>query len=53
MMRHGFPLCAFEIIDKNSFGDKLNEIIANKVFSPTLELTDYEIRLGEIFQKFL
>ncbi len=49
MMGHGFPLCAYEAIDKNSYGDKLYGIIANKVFSPSLELTEYEIRLGEIF----
>ena len=49
MMGHGFPLFAYEAIDKNSYGDKLNGIIANKVFSPSLELTEYEIRLGEIF----
>jgi len=49
MKCHGFPLCAFEVVDKNSYGDKLNEIIANTVFSPTQELKDYEIKLGEIF----
>lgn len=49
MKCHGFPLCAFEVIDKNSYSDKLNRIIANTVFSPTHELTDYEIKLGEIF----
>ena len=51
MMGHGFPLCAYETVDKNSYGDKLNGIIANKVFSPSLELTEYEIRLGEIFRQ--
>jgi len=49
MMRHGFRLCAFEIIDKDSYGDKINGIIANKVFSPSYELTEYEIRLGDRF----
>lgn len=49
MKCHGFPLCAFEVVDKNSYGDRLNGIIANTVFSPTHELNDYEIKLGEIF----
>lgn len=53
MKCHGFPLCAFEVVDKNSYGDKLNGIIANTVFSPTHELNDYEIKLGEIFSQVL
>lgn len=53
MMRYGFPLCAYEAINKNSYGDKLNGIIANKVFSPSHELTEYEIRLGKVFYEFL
>jgi hypothetical protein len=51
MMRHGFPLCAFEVVDKNSYSDKLNIIISNTVFSPIQELSDYEIRLGEVFRQ--
>ena len=51
LKRHGFPECAFEVIDNDSLSDKLNNIISDTIFSAKGKLKEYEIRIGEVFQE--